>query len=85
VKRVICAGQPESARETAPVTSELFLFRRRFGGKFLWKRIAGTLLVPQDAHDPPAIAVTEQLNAVDAAGEGRLSGSVPGFIAAEDL
>src|SRR5437879_9741268 len=64
---------------------KLFLTTRLLDGKFLWKRIASTLLVPQNAHDPPAVAVIEQLNAVDAAGEGRLSGSVPGFMAAKNL
>src|SRR2546427_6228679 len=64
---------------------KLFLTTRLLDGKFLWKRIASTLLVPQNAHDPPAVAVIEQLNAVDAASEGRLSGSVPGFIAAKNL
>ena len=35
--------------------------------------------------DPPALAVVEELNAVDAAGEGLFVRSVAGFVAAEDL
>src|SRR6266850_469603 len=57
----------------------------RPGGKFLGERIVGTLLVPEDADDPPALAIVDQLETVDAAGEGRLTGSAAGLVAAEDV
>src|SRR5882672_8468497 len=57
----------------------------RPGGKFLRERIVGALLVPEDADNPPALAIVGQLDAVDAAGEGRLTGGAAGFVAAEDV
>ena len=56
-----------------------------FGGKFLGERVVGALLVPEDADDPPAFAIISQLDTVNAAGEGRFTGGVAGFVAAEDL
>src|SRR5579863_4276767 len=49
------------------------------------ERIARALLVPEDADDPPAIAVIEKLNAVDAARERLAARSAARFIAAENL
>src|SRR5690349_2472140 len=62
-----------------------FLVSGRLGGEFLGKRIVAALLVPQDADNPPARAVVEQLNTVDAASERRFSGTATGLVAAEDL
>src|SRR6266850_3772793 len=57
----------------------------RPGGKFLRERIVGALFVPEDGDDPPAFAIVGQLDAVNAAGEGRFTGGAAGFVAAEDL
>src|SRR5437867_1319379 len=57
----------------------------RPGGKFLRERVVRAFLVPEDADDPPAFAIVGQLDAVNAAGEGRFTGGVAGFVAAEDL
>jgi len=57
----------------------------RFGGHFGRQWIGGGFFVPQDAQDPPAGAVVEELDAIDAAGEGLFVRSVAGFVAAEDL
>lgn len=53
--------------------------------KILGKRIVGALFVPEDADDPPAFAVVEELKAVDSAREGRIASVVAGLVAAEDL
>lgn len=55
------------------------------GGEFVGERIIRALFVPEDADDPPALAVVEKLKAVDAAREGRFAEGVAGFVAAEDL
>jgi len=55
------------------------------GGEILGERIIRALFVPEDANDPPALAVVEELKAVDAAREGRFAEGVAGFVAAEDL
>src|SRR5260370_7768911 len=47
--------------------------------------ICGGFFIPEDADDPPAGAVVEELDAVDASGEGLFVGSSAGFVAAEDL
>jgi len=56
-----------------------------FSSEILRERIIGPLFVPEDADDPPALAVVENLKAVDAAREGRFAEGVAGFVAAEDL
>src|ERR1700722_2946760 len=55
------------------------------GGEILGQRIVRALFVPQDADDPPAFAVVEKLEAVDAARERRFAGGVTRFVAAENL
>lgn len=77
-RRLHGAGQGAAVLETQNLKSGL-------GGEILGKRIVGPLFVPEDADDPPALAVIEELNAVDAAREGRFAGVVARFIAAEDL
>lgn len=59
--------------------------RLRLGCEIFGERIVGALFVPQDADDPPALAVVEELKAVDAACEGGFASVVAGFVAAEDL
>src|ERR1700674_3262119 len=54
-------------------------------GEICGERVGGGFFVPEDAEDVPAGAVVEELNAVDAAGEGFFGGGVAGFVAAEDL
>src|SRR6266481_6766617 len=54
-------------------------------GEFGRKGVGGGFFVPEDADDPPAGAVVEKLDAVDAAGEGLFVGSGAGCVAAEDL
>jgi hypothetical protein len=56
-----------------------------FGGHFGRQWIGGGFFVPQDAEDPPAGPVVEELDAVDAAGEELFVGGVARFVAAEDL
>jgi len=56
-----------------------------FGGEIFGEGVVGALGVPEDADDPPAFAVVEELDAVDAAREGCFAGGVAGFVAAEDL
>src|SRR5205085_1727329 len=63
----------------------LFLGARGLACKFLGKRIVGAFLVPQDADNPPAAAIIEHLNAVDAACERSFTRSVAGLVAAKDL
>src|SRR6267378_3681953 len=62
-----------------------YLFAVGLDGKFLGQRIIGTLFVPEDADNPPALAIVGQLETVDAAGEGRFTGGAAGFVATEDL
>ena len=56
-----------------------------FGGEFLGQRVVGALFVPENVDDPPALAVVDHLDAVNAAGEGRFAEGVAGFVAAENL
>lgn len=53
--------------------------------EFLGKWIVRPLGVPKDADDPPALAVVEQLEAIDAARERSLTGGMARFVAAENL
>ena len=55
------------------------------GGEFLGQRVIGALFIPENADDPPALAVVEKLKAVDAAREGRFASGVARFVTAEDL
>src|SRR6266436_2499820 len=53
--------------------------------KFLGERVVRAFGVPEDADDPPTLAVVEELEAVDAARERRFAGDVAGLVATEDL
>jgi len=59
--------------------------KSRLGGEILGQRIIGALFVPEDADDPPTLAVVEELKAIDSAREGRFAGVVAGLVTAEDL
>src|SRR5216683_2449075 len=60
----------------------LFLLREVFFGD----RVGGALAVPEDVNDPVAVAVFEELEAVDAAGEGSgVCGVVAGLVGAPDV
>jgi hypothetical protein len=54
-------------------------------GEIFGERIIWALFVPEDADDPPALAVVEELKAVDSTRERRFAGVVAGFVAAKDL
>ena len=55
------------------------------GCKFFRKKIIAALLVPHDAEHPPAGAVVEKLNTIDAASKRFLGRGVARLITAEDL
>jgi hypothetical protein len=71
-------GKGQAVLETQNLKSGL-------GGEILGKRIIGALFVPEDADDPPTLAIIEELKAVNAAGEGGFARVVAGFVAAEGL
>src|SRR6266478_5723598 len=54
-------------------------------GEFLGNRIIGTLFIPKNAYDPPALAIVRELKTVDAAGDRRFPDGAPGFVAAKDM
>ena len=56
-----------------------------FSGKFLGQRIIRPLFVPEDADDPPTLAIIEKLQAIDPARKGLFAGVMAGFITAENL
>ena len=55
------------------------------GGHVGGERVGGGFFVPEDAEDVQAGAVVEELDAVDAAGEGFFGGGFARFVAAENL
>jgi hypothetical protein len=57
----------------------------RAGCQIGWQRVGGGFFVPEDAQDIPSVLVVEELDGVDAAGEGFFVGGVAGFVAAENL
>src|SRR6266849_5989169 len=54
-------------------------------GEFGREGVGGGFFVPEDADDPPAAAVVEKLDAVDASGERLFATSVAGFVTAQDV
>src|SRR5262249_30893906 len=54
-------------------------------GVQIGKGIAGALVVPRDREHPPAVAVVEELDAVDAADEGLLAGRACELVRGEDV
>ena len=55
------------------------------GGQVGGEWVGWGFFVPEDAEDVPAVLVVEELDGIDAAGEGFFVGGVAGFVAGEDL
>jgi hypothetical protein len=55
------------------------------GGQVGGEWVGWGVFIPEDAEDVPAVLVVEELDGIDAAGEGFFVVGVAGFVAAEDL
>src|SRR4051812_45172814 len=67
-----------------PVSTHSWLLRGRFQELRGQRNVLG-LSLPEDGHDPPTLAVIEQLKTVDAARERLVARRMARFVCAEDL